>query len=134
MNNKLIIDELKNQAQFLIDDRHWDGDDLKDWVDKTKIYILGLWLDKRDENFKKEVIRMLEKYRDKIPTCNLDMYVDIEKAAENLAKEMVGIEYKLRNVLQSFIEVLELREKAKSKENDTPEEWKKSKTNKKKSD
>ena len=132
MNNKAIINKLKEQAKALIDHMDWDDEKLRGWVDKTKIYILGLWLDKKDDNFKKEVIKMLEKYKEMVPTYeNLNFYPDMKRAAEDIAKEILGIQSKLRNVLESFIEILELREKAEAEENNTPEEWKKSKTKKK---
>ena len=112
MNNKAIIDELKGQAKALIDHMDWDDEKLRGWVDKTKIYILGLWLDKNDDYFKKEVIKMLENYKEMIPTYdNLDLHWDKEEAAKDIAKEILAIQSKLRNVLESFIKILELRER-----------------------
>ena len=134
MNNKAIINKLKEQAQDLLDNVYSDDDKLRDWIDKTKVYILGLWLDKKDEYFKKEVIKMLEKYRNEIPTYdNMDFYADKERAAIAIGKEILRMQGKLRNILESFIDILEIREKALEEEkSNTPEEWKKSK--KKKSD
>lgn len=133
MNNKVIIRKLKEQVQDLIDNMYTDDDKLRDWIDKTKIYILGLWLDKKDENFKKEVIKMLEKYRNEIPTYDdINLYADKEKAAVAIGKEIFRMQCKLKNVLESFIEIIELREKAlEAEESETTEEWKKSKTKKK---
>ena len=54
MSNKAIINKLKEQAKDLKDKVYTDDDKLKDWVDETKIYIRGLWLDKKDDNFRKE--------------------------------------------------------------------------------
>lgn len=115
MDNKLIIDKLKKQVKILVDRVDWSDDNVpRDWVDKTKIYILGLWLDKRDDYFKKEVINMLEKYKDKIP--KFDNRYDLDYDMEKKAISILIIRDKLKNVLESFIEILEIREKQLSEE------------------
>lgn len=112
MTNKAIIDKLRWQVQILVKRLDWTDDHaLREWVDRSKIYILGLWLDKNDDYFRKEVIKMLEKYKDRIPTYdNLDLHWDKEEAAKDIRKDILRLQSKLRNVLESFIEILELRE------------------------
>ena len=132
MNNKAIIRKLKEQAQDLIDNIYTDDDKLRNWVDKTKVYILGLWLDKKDEYFKKEVIKMLEEYKGKIPHYPEIYFNDPDEEVKETAKEILTIQGKLQNILEPFIEIVEIREKAlESEENITPEELKKSKTKRK---
>ena len=123
MNNEAIIRKLKEQAQNLIENIYTDDDKLRNWVDKTKIYILGLWLDKKDEYFKKEVIKMLEECKGGIPYYPEIYFNDPEQEVEKTAKGILGIQIKLQKILESFIEIVEIREKAlEAQENDTPEE------------
>ena len=123
MSNKAIIRKLKEQAQDLIDNIYTDDDKLRNWVDKTKVYILGLWLDKKDEYFKKEVIKMLEEYKGIIPHYPTLFVGDPEQEVKETAKKILRIQGKLQNIIESFIEILELREETlESKENNTPEE------------
>ena len=111
MSNKAIINKLNEQIQDFKDNAYSDDDKLRDWVDKTKIYILGISLDKKDESFKKEVIKMLEKYKEEIPTYNdLIFCADKEKAAIAIGKDVLRMQYKLKNVLESFVEIMELKE------------------------
>ena len=111
MSNKAIINKLNEQIQDFKDNAYSDDDKLRDWVYKTKIYILGISLDKKDESFKKEVIKMLEKYKEEIPTYNdLIFCADKEKAAIAIGKDVLRMQYKLKNVLESFVEIMELKE------------------------
>ncbi len=108
MQNKEIIGKLKNQIPSFKKITGLDEEKLKDLVDETKVYILGLWLDKQDENFRKGVLNMIEDY-------TAHKFRDYD--------EILEIKNRLQNILESCIEVLEIREKAlEAKENDIPEE------------
>ena len=108
MENKEIIEKLKNQIPSFKKITGLDEEKLKDLVDKTKVYIFGLWLDRKDENFRKGVINMIEEYRTYRRSRGYN--------------EVLEIKSRLKNILEAFIEILEIREKAKAEENDTPEE------------
>jgi hypothetical protein len=64
MNNQFIIERLKEQAEMLEDCKVIC---VESWTDTTKIFILSLWLDKKDDNFKKEIINMIQEYMDIVP-------------------------------------------------------------------
>ena len=141
MYNTQLIKRLEGMRLSLKKFKSWDGELLMDIADKTKVYIFGLQLDKQDENFRKGVINMIDEYRTKI--CSRD------------SENNMSIKYSLENILEWFIPVMELKEEdseteeeysweekddsweekaLEAKENDAPEEWKKSKTKKKKSE
>lgn len=120
--------------KFLKKFKNWDGEHLKNIVYKIKAYIFGLQLDKKDENFRKGVINMIDECKTKI-SRDSDNNIDVK--------------YSLRNILESIIQIMELKEedleaeeedleaeedasweeeKAEAEESETTKEWKKSKT------
>ena len=96
MSNKEIIEKLKNQILSFKKITGLDKEKLRDLVDKTKVYIFGLWLDRKDENFRKGIIKMIEEYT----SHKFRDYNDV-----------LEIKNRLQNIIQSCVEILEIREK-----------------------
>lgn len=99
MQNQEIIAKLKKQLPALQKIQgSEDADKLKNLIDETKIYIFGLLLDKKDENLRKGVIKMIEEYR--------------TSSRCRLYGEVIERRNRLQNIIKSYVEVLEIREKA----------------------
>lgn len=125
--NQLLLEKLKKQVSALWTLKFRDWDDVKflDWVHKTRLLILFLSFDKKEEYLRKELIVMLEKCVNKMP--KYELVINHEKAYEKIIKT----KEELQGLLKSFIEVLELREKdLKDEEKQEPKKT----TTKKKSD
>lgn len=105
MTNKVITEKLKKQITILEKLKDWDYDNFTNRSNKTKIYILGLWLDKKDENLRKEVISMIEQ-------CVKEYTKDVLRPDFTLRRETIKTKDISQNILESFIEILELREKS----------------------
>lgn len=98
MNNKLIIEELKNLNLSLKKIKDWDDEKFTNRADETKIYILTLLSDKKDKDLKKEIINKWEEY--------MKEYVKELPEGDVLKKNQA--KNKLKNLLKSLIKVQEL--------------------------
>ncbi len=105
MDNKIIIDKLRKliQSLWLLQFRDWSDSKFINWANKTKLYILNLSLEKKEEYLRKELINMLERLIEKMPTYNNLGYDD--ETSEKIEKT----KRELQDLLRSFIETLELR-------------------------
>ena len=123
--NQSLLEKLKKQVSILWTLKFRDHHDVKflDWSHKTKLLILFLSFEKKDEYLRKELIDMLQSCVCKMPsydkyTDELETYYKIQDTKEEL-----------KGLLKSFIEILELREKDLKDEKQKPN--KPNKSNKK---
>lgn len=116
MDKKIIIQKLKKQIQSLWLLQFKDSHDIKfsDWARTTKLYIVNLSLEKKDEHIRNEYIKMFDECVNNMPHYNNFDSEDKTKEEINYAKK------ELQNLLRSIIEILEIyEEEQKSHTNST---------------
>ena len=105
MTNKLLIKKLKGQVKSL---REMKGRYYWSWFDKTKVYILGLSLDKKDDPLISNVIDRLERFIIKMPRYESS---DTDEIILRKNQEISGYVKRIINILETFIEVLQIKGK-----------------------
>ena len=104
MDKNIIIKKLKSQIQSIGLLQFKDSNDIKfkDWARTTRLYIVNLSFDKKDEHIRKEYLRMFDDCVIKMPhydTISLWREKEIREKIEDAKKD-------LQNLLRSIIEIL----------------------------
>ena len=107
MEKNIIIKKLKRQIQSIWLLQFKDSNDIKfkDWARTTRLYIVNLSLDKKDEYIRKEYLTMFDDCVNKMP--HYDDILSLWK--ENEIREKIEDAKKdIQNLLRSIIEILEI--------------------------